>query len=62
MNQWPYGLDDAWTAMSAIALTLKNYMEQYIIGQFGCDVPDVEQLKQEIETVYARIQIIREGQ
>lgn len=59
MNQWKYSLEDAWTAMSAIALTQKNYMVEYIIGQFGCCGPDVELLKQEIETVYAHIQKIR---
>lgn len=59
MDQWQYDLDDAWIAMSAVAMTLKKYMDQYIIKQFGCDGPDMEQLKQEIDTVYARIQKIR---
>lgn len=65
MDMWDYGEETAWAGTLAIAETLGNYLEKYIMKQYGYDkkeayAGDVEQLRREIAVVTDHIKAIRE--
>lgn len=64
MEEWRYSPEEAWTAMHAIAKTLKLYLNEYIINQFGYDknsvfAKDIDLLDQEISAVMEHIDEIQ---
>lgn len=63
MEPWSYGESNAWAATLAIAETLINYLENYVMKQYGYDqkeafAEEIKSLHQEARAVAEHIKAI----